>query len=234
MRFGVVALVLGALLSSGCAEQVLFKSTPSSAKVFVSDGYVGDTPTVFSTRDVIIRPYRIELSGFPAVQGALIPHLAAGRVAGAVFTLGILALIRPMYYYTDGPIDVLICSTVKLYDLSANEVATGICDANGRCAVTFPNGMQCSGATVRANEGTTSVPPGASDGSVDPDAASGAAASTGRQVQNSQRGVAMFQCPDSLIDCSLTLDAFGPTGFGDCTNARGDRFRLMFLAFTGQ
>lgn len=40
--------------------------------------------------------------------------------------------------------------------------------------------------------------------------------------------------PDFLIDCSLTLDAFGPTGFGDCTNGRGDKFRLMFLAFTGE
>jgi len=234
MRSGVVALVLGAVLSGGCAEQVVFKSTPSSARVFVNDEYVGDTPTVFSTRDVIVRPYRIELSGFPAIQGALIPHLASGRVVGAVFTLGILALIRPMYYYTDDPIDVLICSTVKLYDLRTNEVATGTCDANGRCAVTFPSGMQCSGASVRTNEGTTSVRTGASDGSVDHDAVSGAAASTGREVQNSQRGVAMFQCPDSLIDCSLTLDAFGPTGFGDCTNARGDNFRLMFLAFTGQ
>jgi len=233
MRSAVVLLALGAVLSGGCAERVVFKSTPSGAKVFVSNEYVGDTPTEFSTGDVTLRPYRIELGGFPPVEGALVPHLAPGRVAGAVFTLGILAAIRPMYYYTDDPIDVTLGSTVKLYDLQTNEVASGTCYNNGQCVVTFPGGM-CSGEVVRTNEGTTVVRSGASAGPVDPYAASAAAASTGREVQNSQRGVAMFRCPDFLLDCSLTLDAFGPTGFGDCTNARGDKFRLMFLTFTGE
>ena len=234
MRSAVVLLTLCAVLSGGCAERVVFKSTPSSAKVFVSNEYVGDTPTEFSTGDVTLRPYRIELDGFPPVEGALVPNLAPGRVVGAVFTLGILALARPMYYYTDYPIDVTFGSTVKLYNLKTNEVASGTCNNNGQCVVTFPAGMRCSGEAVRMNEGETSVRSGASPGSVGPDVASAAAASTGREVQNNQRGVAMFHCPDFLIDCSLTLDAFGPTGFGDCTNGRGDKFRLMFLEFTGE
>ena len=120
--------LVGAMLLAGCAERVLFRSAPPGAKVFVDDTYVGDTPTHFSTRSVVLRTYRVEMQGYPPVEGALEPHLAGGRVVGAIFTLGIVAMARPMYYYTPNPVDVTFGtgniiatrSTIKLYNLATN------------------------------------------------------------------------------------------------------------------
>jgi hypothetical protein len=87
----------------GCAEEVLFRSTPNGARVLVDGSEVGTTPTTFKTRKVVPRSYRVEYPGFPAVEGMLVPHLAGGRVAGAIFTLGIVAMCRPLYYYEPIP-----------------------------------------------------------------------------------------------------------------------------------
>jgi len=144
---------LAAILLAGCSEEVLFRSSPPAARVSVDDVYIGDTPTHFTTHQVIPRTYRVEMQGYPPVEGQLEPHLAPGRVIGAIFTLGIVALARPMYYYRPNPVDVTFGtgsiisarSIAKLYNLATGDVAVGSCDVNGNCVVTFPSGISCPG-----------------------------------------------------------------------------------------
>jgi hypothetical protein len=228
---------------------VYFRS-PTGAKVFVDDKYIGDAPTTYATREVTLRAYRMEPSGSPPLEGFLTPHLAPGRVVGAIFTLGILAAIRPLHYYIPDLVDATGTSSavtsaittrqkssVKLYNLKTGEIAAGDCDANNECTLRLASGATCSGESVRENEGTTTTraaaaaTQGAGFGGTFGTASAGAAA--GRDVQNSQHGVAMFKCPDRLINCTTTMDYFGPTGFGDCTDGRGEKYRVMFLGYTG-
>ena len=130
-----------------------------------------------------------------------------------------------------------MASDAKLYNLKSNEVAIGGCDARGNCSVTFPSGVECSGESVRENQGTTRIAEqtGAHSGYVYSGGYGGAysggsaVASTGRELQNSQRGVTMFRCPSTLIDCSMVLDAFGAGGHGDCKDGRGTEYRLMLI-----
>ncbi|MGH9420108.1 MAG: PEGA domain-containing protein [Thermoanaerobaculia bacterium] len=241
MRFHLAGLLAMCVLGA-CTEQVHFMSQPPGAKVYVNDTYVGDTPTVFSTRDVVLRPYRVELGPYHE-EGTLTPHLAPGRVVGAIFTLGIVAAARPLFYYDPSSVNALLGpgtavghqpAVAKLYDLKTSEIATGTCDATGYCSVTFPNGRNCAGDSVRENQGATHVETGSRAtagyaGGYGFGAAS-AGAAVGRDTANSQHGVAMLQCPNELIDCELTVDAYGPTGHGDCTDPKGGKYRLMLLA----
>lgn len=255
MRFRI-AFSTAVILLSGCAEKVQFRSVPAGAKVYVSDNYVGDTPTIYATRDVVDRPYRVEKEGFKE-EGILRARLAGGRVVGAIFTLGIVAAARPLHYYIPNPVDVTLGpgtapsprAIAKLYDLKTSEIAEGSCNERGVCTVTFSSGRVCSGDSVRENQGVArsaqgSATVGGSVGGWNYGSALGGGygggwggsyggksegAATGREVATSQHGVAMLQCPDLLIDCSLTLDAFGPTGHGDCTDPKGGKYRLMLL-----
>ena len=96
---GFVGFVGAAVLLNACSERVTFESRPSGAKVYVGDMYVGETPTIYSTRDVTSRSYRVEKAGYPEAVGTLQARVAPGRIVGAIFTLGILAAARPMLYY---------------------------------------------------------------------------------------------------------------------------------------
>lgn len=233
---------------AGCSEHVTFESRPTGAKVYVGDMYVGETPTIYSTRDVVSRAYRVEKPGYPEAVGTLTARVAPGRIVGAIFTLGILAAARPMLYYDPDSVDVELdrnadgtvvsmASDAKLYNLKSNEVATGGCDARGNCSVVFPSGVECTGESVRENQGTTRTAAGsgvhsgyAYTGGYGAAYAGGTAvASTGREMQNSQRGVTMFRCPNNLIDCSMVLDTFGAGGHGDCKDGRGTEYRLMLI-----
>jgi hypothetical protein len=244
MKVGQIYALALLLVPSGCAEIVQFQSTPPGAKVYVDDAYVGETPIQYSTRDVILRTYSVEKEGFPKAAGELQPRIAAGRVVGAIFTLGIVAAAKPMHYYTPNPVEVYweepsaasgepSVSDVKLYDLNTNEVATGTCDARGRCTVTFPSGLQCTGEFVRESRGTTKISAGRSastgyavGGSF---GAASAGVASGKEMENAQHGVAMLQCPTLLIDCKLILDAFAPSGHGDCKDGQDGRYRLMLI-----
>jgi len=240
----VCAFISLAVLVIGCSERVTFLSRPDGAKVYVGGAYVGDTPTIYSTRDVVSRPYRIEKPGYPDAQGTLQARVAPGRIVGAVFTLGILAATRPMLYYVPNPVEVNLdenpdgsrvttAADAKLYNLTSNEVASGGCDARGACSVLFPSGVECTGETVRENQGTTRVAAGSEArsgygyGGAYSVGSSGAA--TGRETPNSQHGVTMFRCPNNLIDCSMTLDGFGAGGHGECKDGRGTKYRLMLI-----
>jgi len=244
----IIAIVSAALVLGGCSEHVSFASRPIGAKVYVDDMYVGDTPTTYSTRNVVSRSYRVEKPGYPEAVGTLQARVAPGRIVGAVFTLGILAAARPMMYYDPSSVDVELdrnadgsvvsmAADAKLYNLKSNEVAMGGCDARGNCSVVFPSGVECTGESVRENQGTTRTAAGS--GSVSGYAYSGgygaaytggsAVASTGREIQNSQRGVTMFRCPNTLIDCTTVLDAFGAGGHGECKDGRGTEYRLMLV-----
>jgi hypothetical protein len=234
-----VILVLSQIF--GCAEEVVFRSVPAGARVLVDGSEVGATPTTFKTRQVVPRSYRLEYPGFAAVEGTLIPHLAGGRLVGAIFTLGIVAMCRPLYYYEPNPVDVTFGTGVRavtvplqLYNLKTTDSGTGRCDPAGQCVVTFASGLSCTGQSVRTNEGTTvtQATTGTAQGFGGGGgfAAAGSSISSGKAVQNTQHGAVLFQCPDGLIDCSFTADAFGPSGFGECTDAHGTRYRLLFLA----
>lgn len=230
---------------SACAERVSFNSRPQGAKVFVGETYVGETPTIYSTRNVATRSYRIEKSGYPEAVGTLQARVAPGRIVGAIFTLGILAAARPMLYFSPSEVDVELdrrpdgsvvsmAVDAKLYNLKSNEVAMGGCDARGNCTVTFPSGVECVGESVRENQGTTTITTGSGTqaGYVYGRGAyvgGSAMAAAGRETQNSQRGVTMFRCPNNLIDCATVLDAFGAGGHGDCKDGRGAEYRLMLI-----
>lgn len=233
---------------AGCSERVTFESRPPGAKVYVGDMYVGDTPTVYSTRNVVTRPYKVEKPGYPDAVGTLTARVAPGRIVGAIFTLGIVAAARPMLYYDPDSVDVdldrnadgsivSMASDAKLYNLKSNEVAMGGCDARGNCSVTFPSGAECVGESVRENQGTTRVAAGTGvqSGYVQRGIYGGgyssetSVSSTGRETQNSQRGVTMFRCPTGLIDCAMVLDTFGFGGHGDCKDGRGTEYRLMLI-----
>ena len=100
-RCGSVALLLVAALLGGCSESVMIRSGPSGANVFVNDKPVGKTPVEYSIpKGDLGNPYqvRIEKTGYEPVVTNLSTRIAGGRVTGAVFTLGILAMFRSMYY----------------------------------------------------------------------------------------------------------------------------------------
>lgn len=236
------AVALLCLFVSGCSETVTFNSKPTGAKIYVDNGYVGDAPTTYATRDVIPRKWRAEKEGLQTQEGELIPHVAGGRVFSAIITLGIVRIFRPLHYYTDFPIEIdfggstsiqtaTLAATVKLYDLATGDQAKGSCNSNGKCAVLFADNVRCDGEWVRETAGETTVESGAraTTGSVGGygygSVQSGAGAA--RRVSNTQRGVAVLQCPGSLIDCELSIDAFNASGHGTCTGTDGKKYRMM-------
>ena len=234
-----IACVGVLLLLSGCSEYVRFRSFPSNVEVFVDDGLVGRTPCSYATRDVVSRTYRVELPCGP-VTGHLTPRVAPGRVIGAIFTLGILAATRPMKYYVEDPVD-LTCQTAaparlgraKLYNLKTGSVGEGTCNDRGECTVHFPDGLVCGSDSVRETQGTTTVTAGSGSAfGIAGGQAFGAAHSgvaTGREVANTQAGVAVFQCGAFLVDCALHIDAASSSGHGDCESTDGTKYRLMLL-----
>lgn len=98
------AAVLALLLLSGCVTSTQIRTVPPGASVFVNDQLVGVSPVNFSTPDSAWRPpYRVraELPGYQTVDGELTPVTATGRITGAIFTLGIVAAVRPMSTFED-------------------------------------------------------------------------------------------------------------------------------------
>lgn len=98
---GAVTLLFAAALLGGCGESVMIRSGPSGANVFVNDKPVGKTPVEYSvSRGDLGKPYqvRIEKNGYEPATTSLNTRIAGGRVTGAIFTVGILAVFRSMYY----------------------------------------------------------------------------------------------------------------------------------------
>jgi hypothetical protein len=83
---------------AGCTESALVRSYPPGSKLYVNGDFVGVTPVVYSVADAKFTgrefPVRIERTGYAPADGVLRKQTCPGRVAGGVFTLGILFLFR--------------------------------------------------------------------------------------------------------------------------------------------
>ena len=93
-------LLLSLAFLGGCSEVASIRSGPSGASVYLDDKPIGTTPVDHAlSRSELGEPHRvrIEKAGYQTVQTELRTRLAKGRVTGAVFTLGLVALIRPMH-----------------------------------------------------------------------------------------------------------------------------------------
>jgi hypothetical protein len=102
MRGTFLTAICAVLLLTGCAEHVRFRSAPDGAKIFVNDDFTGVTPMHYQIeRAKVGTPitYRIEKEAYQPVEGQLRTRLAGGRLAGAIFTLGIVYIFRSPFYY---------------------------------------------------------------------------------------------------------------------------------------
>lgn len=103
-RISIPLLSLPLVLLSGCATSTQIRTVPAGASVYVNDQLVGSSPVIYSTPDSAWKPpYRVraELEGYQPVNGELAPVTATGRITGAIFTLGIVAAVRPMSTFED-------------------------------------------------------------------------------------------------------------------------------------
>jgi hypothetical protein len=221
----------------GCAESVLFRSTPGDARVTVAGEPVGTTPVYYESRDVRPKPYRVEKAGYPSVEGMLGTRVSRGRIVGTIFTLGILRIFKQFRYFDPWIIDVQLgaeqppAALLRLYNLKSAAVLEGECiAATATCAVTLESGEQCSGDYVRENQGTTVV-----SGSSQSVVGSGvigiqtSQAAAGREAANMNKAVAVFRCQRSIIDCSLMVESATMRGHGECSDTLGGTYRVMLL-----
>lgn len=96
-----LVFLLLAGLASGCAEYAVFRSSPSSARVYVNDEFVGLTPaTMKIPRSDMGKKfyYRIEHEQCAPSTGEVRKWVAPGRIVGYVFTAGIVAIFKGPRY----------------------------------------------------------------------------------------------------------------------------------------
>ena len=96
--------LLVSLSFSGCVTSTQIRTVPAGASVYVNDQLVGTSPVTYSTPDDAWRPpyqLRAELPGYEPLQAELTPVTATGRITGAIFTLGIVAAVRPLTTFED-------------------------------------------------------------------------------------------------------------------------------------
>lgn len=99
MRFWLLASIFVTMTIAGCTEATTIRTFPTNAQVWVNDKYVGITPV----RYIIPRSewpvdgrfhYRAEREGCVPKEGDFHSVVAAGRITGAVFTLGTLLIFK--------------------------------------------------------------------------------------------------------------------------------------------
>ncbi len=92
------------LLLTGCAtENFTVNTYPEGARVTINGIFAGVTPFEYKVPRDKIRPlpYRVEKVGsFPA-EGVAEPRVSAGRIAGTIFTAGILRAFRGWRVYDE-------------------------------------------------------------------------------------------------------------------------------------
>jgi len=235
----IAAIVTTAI--SGCSEALRVKSQPPGATVYLDGVNVGETPMVYRTRQVRPLSYKVEKQGYPAVTGKVGTRVAGGRVVGAIFTLGILAIVRPMRAFVPrvidahlGPDDALPpdlqpLATINLYNRENASVISGECEIEtGKCWLNLKSGQRCEGELVHEVKGTTDVVgtrvQTVTTGGYGIDSA---AAAAGAKIENTNEGVAAFRCPDWILECSLVVGAFKAQGHGDCEDSNGQHYKLM-------
>jgi hypothetical protein len=86
------------IVLAGCTEWAMVRSYPPGSKVSVNGDFVGVTPVVYTVDGAKFTgrefPVRIERTGYAPADSVLRKQTCPGRVAGGVFTLGILFLFR--------------------------------------------------------------------------------------------------------------------------------------------
>jgi len=103
----VLLLFAPVVLAMGCAEPVRIRSWPAGAKIYVDDQYVGTSPAVTKIpRSLVTNPHtwRIEFRNCDVAEGRLQTRVPGRRVAGYIFTLGIVAIFKGPHEFL--PIDV--------------------------------------------------------------------------------------------------------------------------------
>lgn len=100
-RWVALILVLAVCPLGACTEYASIRSGPSGANVMVNGQPAGKTPLQYGvSRGALDEPHTVQITmdGYEPATASLQTRLAKGRVTGAVFTLGLLAVFRSMYY----------------------------------------------------------------------------------------------------------------------------------------
>ena len=105
-----IASLLMLLIATGCGPEVITVRThPPLAKLYVEDNYVGQTPTTYSaSRGQLGQPihYVLERDGYVTAQGFFPVRRSGGRLVGAIFTLGLLVIFKPVTTFSQDTIDI--------------------------------------------------------------------------------------------------------------------------------
>lgn len=235
MRASVAISVVGILCAAGCSETLTVRSEPPGATVYLDDVEAGETPLVYATKNVRPLSYRIEKVGYPPATGSVTTRLARGRVVGAVFTLGIVAIARPLRVFVPREIDAYLgpdiepTARINLYNRDDASVIAGECQIHtGNCWVELADGQRCEGELVRQTKAITSVQ-GERAQAVYSSGRSVESAETAAatQVENMNQAAAAFRCPGWIAECTLVTGAFTAQGYGECTDSAGKQYKLM-------
>jgi PEGA domain len=108
-RWLAAIVALAFLPLSGCAEWVEIKSYPPGAKAYVDGSFIGTTPASTEIPRNLVTPnhtWKVEFRNCEPAEGRIERGVAGGRIAGYIFTAGILAIFRGPYYFA--PVDVAL------------------------------------------------------------------------------------------------------------------------------
>jgi hypothetical protein len=103
-RIGKAGVALAALAIAGCAVSTRIESQPSGANVSIDGKPIGVTPATLTVpRSEWPRAYvcRVDKEGFETETRTLEPTLGGGRVAGAIFTVGLSLLFASPYVFSE-------------------------------------------------------------------------------------------------------------------------------------
>ncbi len=103
-RVGNVVSLLACLMSvSACSESVAIRTQPPGASVYVDGKLVGIAPVVYTVPRAQFGEHpnlcRVEMEGYAPTEDKLRTQFAGGRLAGAIFTLGIVYLFKSPYTF---------------------------------------------------------------------------------------------------------------------------------------
>jgi len=146
MRKLVIVFVVATM--GGCAETIRFGVYPPGAWVTVNDTPRCTTPCDLQMRPPAALHYNLQKAGYLSKEGTIQARIAPGRVVGAVFTFGILALCRSLYYY---PAD----SIVDLEPASDPAAGLGIINQEGTGRVEGQAFTKTAGGELRYAAGNT-------------------------------------------------------------------------------
>lgn len=96
-------------LSSGCAEYVAINSAPQGAKAYVDGEFIGTTPAWTYIPRSQVGPnhtYEVSSSNCDPAEGTIPVYVASGRVVGYIFTVGLLALFKGPYYFSQVDVEL--------------------------------------------------------------------------------------------------------------------------------